>query len=209
MKTSVLISSITALCLLVTFAVTPRRHGEDKMKLASTTDISFAVEKRATMLPGVVITPDRKKEARITVPVIPAEDFSYLKFNVADYMESDGVNPAEAEVLPESTETDFAYLKFRIDDYISGSELTGEELAELPVNDFGYLRFDVNSYINNSGIENTGIGELPETEANTGHAEVKVPGEITIELSYLKFDVNKYYTPGNPGKDEEFELPGE
>ena len=209
MKTTVLISSITALCLLVTFAVTPRRHGEDKMNSVSTTDISFAVEKRATMLPGVVITADRKKEAGIPVPVIPAEDLSYLKFDVTDYMESDGVDPAEAEVIPEATEADLSYLKFRIDDYSTGSELTGDEIAELPVNEFGYLRFDVNQFINNTGTENTGIGELPEAEARTGQAEVTVPVETTIELSYLKFDVNKYYNPGNLGADEEYELPEE
>ena len=207
MKTSVLISSITALCLLVTFAVTPRRHGEDKMNLASKTDISFAVEKRATMLPGVVITADRKKKTAISVPVVPAGDFNYLQFDVTDYMESDVVDPAEAEVLPEATEADFSYLKFRIDDYITGSELTGDELAELPVNEFGYLRFDVNNYINKSGTETMGIGELPEAD-RTGQAEVTVPVETTNELSYLKFDVNKYYNPGNPGI-EEFELPEE
>jgi hypothetical protein len=209
MKTSVLISSITAFCLLVTFAVTPRRHGEDKINLASTTDFSFAVEKRATMLPGVVITADKKRESGVTVPVIPAEDLSYLKFDVTDYMESEGVNPTESEVLPEATEADLRYLKFRIDDYSTGSELTGDEIAELPFNEFGYLRFDVNQFINNSGTENTGIGELPEAETGTGQAEVTVPVKTTIELSYLKFDINKYYNPGNQGTEEKFELPEE
>jgi len=209
MKTSVLISSITALSLLVTFAVTPRRHGEDKMNIGSTTDISIALENRATMLPGVVITPDRKKEAGVSVPVIPAEDFSYLKFEMSEYMDSDATSLDEVEALPETSEADFSYLKFRIDDYISGSELTGAEIEELPVNEFGYLRFDVNDYINNTGSENSGIGDLPESETGTGEAEIAIPNEATPELNYLKFDVNKYYNAGNLSAVEVFELPEE
>lgn len=210
MKTSVLISSITALCLLVTFAVTPRRHGEDKMNSASANEISFAVEKRATMLPGVVITPDSKKEAGISIPVIPAEDFGYLKFGVAEYMNSDAASLDEVESLPETAEADFSYLKFRIDDYIEGSELTGDEIEELPLNEFGYLRFDVNKYINNEETENFGIGELPSAETTTGsQSGITVPGATTIEFGYLKFDVNKYYSPGNQSTEEQFILPEE
>jgi hypothetical protein len=65
MKTSVLISSIAALYLLVAFAETTRRHGEDKLNVASTENISIATVKMATMLPGVVITSDRKKKPQL------------------------------------------------------------------------------------------------------------------------------------------------
>jgi hypothetical protein len=53
------------------------------------------------MLPGVVITNYRNKDAAITVPAIPAEDFSYLKFDAAKYMETDAMNLKETEVLQE------------------------------------------------------------------------------------------------------------
>ena len=207
MKTSVLISSIAALYLLVAFAETTRRHGEDKLNVASTENISIATVKMATMLPGVAIIAERKKEAAISIPVNPAKDFSYLIFDVNDYLEAQAINQDEAEVLPEATEADYSYLKFNISDY-SDSELTGSEIIELPINEnntssiadssvyeLEYLMFDVNDYISNSATEMDEIGELPSEPEN--------------EFSYLKFDVTKYYSPATLSFDQPFELPEE
>ena len=209
MKTSVLISSIAALYLLVAFAETTRRHGEDKLNVVTTENISIATVKMATMLPGVVITADRKKEAVIILPVIPNEDFSYLKFDTSDYSEAEAINQDEAEVLPEAVEVDYSYLKFNISDY-TAPELTGSEITELPVNEnnnsstpepveneFEYLRFDVNDYISNSVMEAEEIGELP------------LESEPTNEFGYLKFDVTKFYSSAALSYDEQFELPEE
>ena len=222
MKTSILISSVAALCLLVTFAEAPRRHGEDKMNSSSTDNISIAVMSRPTMLPGVVITADKKKEAGISVPDIPAEDFSYLKFDVSEYTKDEAVNLDEVEMLPEATETEFSYLKFNVSDYITDSELSVGEIAELPVyenntvynstpepsiSEFEYLRFDVIEYISNSGTEATGIGELPIEEIQAlNQAEITPSGETINEFGYLKFDASKYYSSANMSS-EEFELP--
>ena len=210
MKTSVLISSIAALYLLVAFAETTRRHGEEKMNVASSENISLATVKMATMLPGVVITAERKKEASINIPVILAEDYSYLKFDVNDYLEAEIVNTDEAEILPEAMKADYSYLKFNVCDY-TDSELTGDEITELPinennttislpepsVNEFEYLRFDVNDYISKSAMETAEIGELT--------LEV----EPANEFGYLKFDVTKYYSSSDLSSDEQFELPEE
>jgi len=209
MKTSVLISSIAALYLLVAFAETTRRHGEDKLNVASTENISIATVKMATMLPGVVITADRKNEAVIILPVIPNEDFGYLKFDASDYSEAESGNPDETEVLPKITEVDYSYLKFAGSDY-TDSESTGIEITELPVNEnntsstpelveneFEYLRFDVNDYISNSVMEAEEIGELP------------LESEPTNEFGYLKFDVTKFYSSAALSYDEQFELPEE
>jgi len=211
MKTSVLISSIAALYLLVAFAETTRRHGEDKMNLASTENISIATVKMATILPGVIITADRKMEPGISIPAVPAEDFSYLTFDINDYLEAEAVNQDEAEVLPEATEADYSYLKFNISDF-TDPELSDSEITELPVNEnitanistpelsvyeFEYLRFDVNDYISNSITEPAEIGELP------------LESESVNEFGYLKFDVTKYYSPATLSSDEQFELPKE
>jgi hypothetical protein len=217
MKTSILISSIAALGLLITFAGAPRRHGEDKMTLASTDNISFVTEKRVTMLPGVVISNHKNKDARITVPVISGDDFSYLEFDANEYVKADAISINEAEVLPEAIETDYSYLKFNIPDFSMESELSSDETMELPVsennssapepvvNELEYLRFDVNEYFNNSETE---VGELPLEEAKTiNHAEITIPGETKNDFSYLKFDVNKFYSSNNLGSDEQFELP--
>ena len=223
MKTSIIISSIAALCLLVTFAEAPRRHGEDKTSTVSTDNISIATVKMVTMLPGVIITSDRKKEAPVTVPATLAEDFSYLKFSVTEYMGADAANPAENEVLPEASESDYSYLKFEVSDYTTDAGLPGSEISEWPVNEnnardisspepgvneFEYLRFDVNDYMNFEGPEAAGIGELPSAEAKTGNqAGVILPGEATNEFSYLKFDVTKYYSSNNLSSEEQLELP--
>jgi hypothetical protein len=223
MKTSLLISSLAALCLLVTFAESPRRHGEDKMNFSSTDNTSVVPLNRATMLPGVVITSDRTKEAAISEPLIPASDFSYLKFDAVEYLETDAVNLDEAEVLPEAVEDDFSDLKFNVSDFSTGTELAADGIEELPVNEtsntnisipepalneFEYLRFDVNDYINGAEVE--GYGDLPlEEDKTSDQSELAVPGVIKIDFGYLKFNVAKYYIPGNLSSDEQFELPEE
>jgi len=222
MKTSILISSFAALCILATYAVSPRRHGEDKMNLASTDNISIITVKRVTMLPVVIITAYRKKDAGVTVPVIPVEDFNYLKFEAAEYMEEEAISPDEGVMLPEAMESDYSYLKFKISDNSTGSELPGAEIKELPeneynttnistpkpaANEFDYLRFDVNHYINNSGTEANEIGELPlKVELTANHSGITVPCETTNEHGYLKFDVTNYYSSANLSSGEQFEL---
>ena len=217
MKTSILISSIAALCLLLTFAEAPRHHGEDNMIAATTGNITFTTVNSVTMLSGPVITSARKNNYAIPIPPAPAEDFSYLKFNVNDYLEADAATTEEIEILPEAIETDFSYLKFNVSNYITDAGLNIIEIAELPENEinssnpyenvpvaiqFDYLRFDVNKYISESGTKDEGIGELP--------AEETLPVEeaiIKANFSGLKFDVTKYYIPGNQGSEEQFELP--
>jgi hypothetical protein len=209
MKTSVLISSIAALYLLVAFAETTRRQGEDNLNVTSTENISIVTVKMATMLPGVIIKADRETEAGISIPVIPAEDFSYLKFDVTDYLETESANTNETEILPEVIEADYSYLKFNISEY-SDLELTGSEITELPaiennsistpepfVNEFEYLRFDVNDYLSNIEMETDEIGELPLVSVTTNG------------FSYLKFDVTKYYSSVTLSSDVQFELPEE
>lgn len=222
MKTSILITSIASLCLLLTFAEAPRRHGEHNRTLTSADNISIITTTRAAMLPVVVITADRKKESGIAVPVLAEADFSSLKFDVAVYMKADAGSLNDAVILPEATEVDFSYLKFNISDYCNEYESPISEITELPVNEnlvpvvtvagpavygFEYLRFDVNDYINNSGTEAAGIGELPLGKTkNANPAKLSLPVETQDKFGYLKFDVTKYY-PATLSFNEDFELP--
>ena len=175
MKTSLLISSFAALGLLITFAGAPRRHGKDKMNLASTDNIAIVTVNTVTMLPGVVITPVRNNKTGIAVPSHPAEDLSYLKFDGNVLMEADDNNLKESEVLPEASETDISYLKFETDKYISTTEI-----GELPIQevntinqvviiipgetpiDFSYLKFDGNKYYSPNNLGYVEQFELPE-----------------------------------------------
>lgn len=202
MKTSLLISSIAALCLLVTFAEAPRRLGEEKINLSSNENISILSVNRVTMLSGVEITADRKKE-----PEIMASDATYLD---------------DAELLPEAALTDFSYLKFKISDFISETEFTSDETIELPENEivnsvnpvseavaseFEYLRFDVNNYIINSLMDDDESAELPLPESGNNDKSYINLMESTSEINYIKFDVNKFYNFKNPSSEENFELP--
>jgi len=225
MKTSILISTFAALCLLVTFAEAPHRHGEVKLNTTLTDNISIVSIERVTVLPGVVITAEKKEENRIIVPIPPAGDFSFQKFDVADYMKTDAIIPMDAEIFPEVAQTDYGYLKFELSDYFTTSALTGDEITELPVNEydaasvtapeptvneFEYLRFDVNFYINNSGEETAGIGELPIDEAKTADlAQQTVLAETITEFGYLKFDVTKFYDADRLNSEDGFPLPVE
>jgi len=156
MKTSIIISTIAALSLLITFAEAPHRHRYDKMNIASTNNtISFESENKASMLPGVVITPNTKKEVKIDISV---ENLSYLKFDVTNFIHS--------EVAPEAIEIDFSYLKFNANDFITNPDESSDEVLVLPLNDtnkiptsvstvnsFDYLRFDITKFINHEEIE--------------------------------------------------------
>lgn len=219
MKTSILISSIAALYLLLTFAEAPRRYGEDKMDLTSKDHITVVTTNKPIMLPGVVITPGKLTEYGVTLPDMVTEDFSYLEFDVKKYLESDALTPDNDEILPEASETDFRYLKFNSSDYVTDSEFTSDELTELPisenstieitvseplVNKFEFLKFDVSDHISNSGT----IGDLLLEEAKTGNrAESLVPGENTNKFGYFKFYVTKYIGSDILNAKEQFELP--
>jgi len=140
MKTSILISSYAALCLLITFAEAPRRYAENNMELISTENsISIVTTNKPIMLPCVVITLGLTTADAITYSVITAEDFSYLRFDVTGYMEADASDPIYADIFPKTTEVAFSCLKFDVIDNCTGSDLTEDEMA---VNGLEYLRIE-------------------------------------------------------------------
>jgi len=182
MKTSILISSIAALLLMITFAESPSRRNADKLNASTTDEISF-IQINGFMPLTETNKPKIKKEAsHVTLPSIPVEDYSYLKFDVSDYMASDGNLDVNTE-MPETEEMDFTYLKFDVSEYTTNSEFTDSESIELPVNEFAYLRFDVNDYYT------AGDTETIET--------------VVDEFSYLKFDVNNFYSEKTTLSDNE------
>jgi hypothetical protein len=187
MKTSVLISGIAALLLMITFAEAPLRRESYRVSKSQNDEIAF-IQVNGMMPLAKTNKPTLKKEASpVTIAVIPADDYSYLKFDVSDYISSDATVEAENE-MPESTVSDYSYLKFDVNEYMNNSEFTDSEAIELPsqpVSEFEYLRFDVNDYYTAGEIETI------ETGVN--------------EFSYLKFDVNNFYNAKNTGS--EYELP--
>ncbi len=189
MKTSILISSFAALCLLLTFAEAPRRHGEVRMNKVTRENISIATVERAIMLPGVTITAYKNMETRGKIPDLPAEDFGYLKFNVNNFTSDVALSGYEISELPENN-----------------NSVPNSSSTELAANEFGYLRFDVNDYINKNGAEE--IRELPAEEAiNLRETKISTPAETINEYTYLKFDVSDYYNPADQAYNDQFEVP--
>jgi hypothetical protein len=184
MKTSIIISSIAALLLMITFAESPSRRNVNKLNASTTDEISFIQINGLMPLTETKKTIIKKEASHVTLPSIPAEDYSYLKFNVSDFIASDA-NLDVYDVLPENTVSDYSYLKFDVNEYTNNSEFTDSEAIELPANEFASLRFDVSDYYTDGEIETIEIG------AN--------------EFSYLKFDVKNFYNAKNTGS--EYELP--
>jgi hypothetical protein len=132
MKTSILISSFAALCILLTFAEAPRRNSVEKRSIILTENSAIEPATRAILLPGIVITAERKKDVVNTFSVTSTDDYSYLKFNVNDYSEMAAMNPEEYDVLPEATESDFSYLKFEFTDYYTVTATDSFNAIEMP-----------------------------------------------------------------------------
>jgi len=172
MKTSILISSFAALCLVITFAESTTHHGADKNN--SNDLISFVPVCMMRPVPEHKKLFNPGKTAIVTTPVLTKDDFTYLKFNVADYLETGANISGIPDALPALPEPDCSYLKFDINTYTKNTEVSSVDDVELPVNYFDYLRFDVAKI----SVSNTDSFENMELPADN--------------FSYLKFDVNKY-----------------
>jgi hypothetical protein len=201
MKTSILVSSIAAFFLMITFGGTPGQKEVEESNMVMAHDFTIYKTNMLSHATAVAPATDIKAKTEPATPAIESEDFSYLKFNVAAYLETEQADNEDNIELP-ATESDYSYLKFNVDDYMeaefdylkfdvsdytSGS-LNSTENIELPLNELEYLKFDVNNYMTNSvEVESD---ELPEDE-----------------FDYLKFDVNKFYASANINSLDTIELP--
>ena len=123
---------------------------------------------------GTTILSDGNSE--FFAPIIsadPATNFSYLRFDVINFTESNTDNMVELPV------NEFSYLRFDVNNF---TESNTDNMSELPVNEFRYLRFDVNNF----------------SESNTD-TMIELP---VNELDYLRFDVCNFTSNGNSSMDE-------
>ena len=165
MKTSILVSSTAALCLLLTFTEAPKRNSAENnyTNLVNTftyipSNLTFTITAESVHATTAYTDPK--------ISVKPVEDLNYIKFNASDYLES-------AEMATEDiTENSLDYLKFKISENI---ELTSDEAIELPANNFANLKFDVTEYTENNELTSFDAIELP-----------------VDNFANLKFDVTEY-----------------
>ncbi len=194
MKTSIILSSFAALCLLVTFAESPTRRNSDSYNASSASHYTYVPANLVTAKPAITISAAKAKASKIESSATVAEDISYLKFDVADYSDAEKM---AAEV---STENSFEYLKFDVNDYNADYEVNSFDAIDLPADELGYLKFDVNDYTTTDAKESI---ELPESDFDYLKFDVAdyttTDAAESIELpesnfNYLKFDVNNYTT---------------
>ncbi len=212
MKTSVLIPTFAALCLLLTFAEKPRHKSTENSNVSlvsnfyySTADLVYAepvLNSSVKKLPN-----GYSKRAENT-----QEYFEYLKFDVADYKDN-------TEMLTEETaENSFEYLKFDVSRYTRSTEPISIDESGMPEIEFANLKFDVSEYNGNAALIPYDKIELPEDEfeylkfdvnnfiGNDETNAAETMGLPVDEFSYLKFDVNKYSSQINPGTGNTGEL---
>ena len=109
-------------------ATTFHKDAHPKDEAAISTEVK-AIEKITSPATGTINSP-------MVADYDP--DYSYLRFDVSDYM-------PEAEIIPsELPEQEFSYLKF---DVTAFDTINLVSLDELPDQDFSYLKFDVNNFV--------------------------------------------------------------
>lgn len=177
MKTSVILSTFAALCLMITFGEAPTRQTSLKNNTTSIDPVSYKTTSLMKANPEEKPASNPEKAAAIKTAAKLNEDLNYLKFVVTDYT---------TETTTELNDYNlFDYLKFNFSDFAKNSDLTTNEALEIPINDFEYLKFNVND------------NKSSETES---YEDLETP---VSEFEYLKFNVNNYAA----GKPETMEMP--
>jgi len=104
---------------------------------------------------GITYSGDLTKsgDKSLNISVVSEKDYSYLRFDVDNYINA---NESEAIELPVANE--FEYLRFDVNNF---TESNTDSMSDLPLNEFDYLRFDVNNF---AVTGNSVIDVLPVTE---------------------------------------------
>jgi hypothetical protein len=209
MKTSILVPTFAALCLLITFAEKPKHNSAENSNVSLVSNFYYSPADLVYAEPASSSSADKNETRYARTEDNNAKDLDYLKFDVADYS---GNNDMPVEEIAENS---FDYLKFDVSRYTESSELESLDETDMPVNEFANLKFDVNEYSDNTKPASYEEIELPVNQFEylkfdvnnfTGNDEIK---ELPVdEYSYLKFDVNNYISETNQGSDNIGELPG-
>jgi hypothetical protein len=212
MKTSILIPTFAALCLLITFAEKPKHQSAENSNVSSVSNFFYSSADLADAVPVIKSSVRNAKNTYSKLTENTAEYLDYLKFDVADYKDN-------TEMLTEETvENSFEYLKFDASRYTRSTEPISIDESGMPENEFANLKFDVSEYNGNAALIPYDKIELPEDEfeylkfdvnnfiGNDETNSAESMGLPSDEFSYLKFDVNKYSSQINPGTGNTGEL---
>jgi hypothetical protein len=160
MKASHTIISIATLLILANISIANVGYEPDTNSAVternnhfSITQVSFDGDK--SKLEKTPVADINSNTLKNTAPELSEKEFSYLRFDVNDYM-----NLGESEIT-ELPVSDFDYLRFDVNTYVEQNPVT---LDEMPTGEYNYLRFDVKQYIQSDSRIEGNIGELPTAE---------------------------------------------
>lgn len=208
MKTSILISSIAALCLMITLAEAPHHNVNEKISTGSISRSALMPAHQITLFPRSEKVTSKWK-AENGKPVEKMDDnFSYLKFRINDLQDGISASTTADSELPEISVTELNYLQFDVLKYMAEPLFPNKDLSELPdkqiitneanptaqvETEFGYLKFSISNLTTENEPDRPGIGSLPE--------------EPEKENYNLRFDVRKYYNTENLNSGIPADLP--
>ena len=208
MKTTIIISTIAAVCMMITFSENTINRVSQNNTNTFYSNISY-MPANLIAIPEVKLASITKANISVKAKANVTEDFSYLKFDVKEYTEADELAAEINEIQS------FDYLKFDVNKYEGGNVMKADETNEMPVNEFDNLKFNVNDYTATDNVE-TIESQLNEFDylkfdvnkySPTNNAEFPESVESPInEFDFLKFDVNKY-SANDLGYGRDIELP--
>jgi hypothetical protein len=210
MRTSVIISSIAALCLMSSFAELSDQSRSDIN--SATSQINFpnaTADETSALFTETYNASERKNEANTSASPNADNDFSYLKFDVAAYSKTGAPVMDVPMAMPSKSDSDFPYLKFDANRYNSDGTLTEDSSLALPLNEntpadeFEYLKFNISKISGQNASSELQVTNEPAVEQTSGNELNSVSAR---DCDYLKFDVDYYSSPSIDNANRE-ELP--
>lgn len=190
MKSNILISSFAALCLMLTISEVPNHTTSEKSFAFSANPFSYFPVKNSSPVSEKKLTIITSAETSANANLTQIEDFSYLKFDVSEYVEDYEKFQPETDEPSVYTQSSFDYLKFDVSDYVKNDVSNSTEPAALLEKDFDYLKFDVSKFTDNNSSNQDEASEINSKE-----------------FDYLKFDANKYSSQSATLPDDLNEFP--
>ena len=217
MRTSVIISSIAALCLMTSFAELSDKSRSDINSATSQINCpNVSAGETSALYTETYNTSERKNEANTSASPNKDNDFSYLKFDVADYSKTGAPVMDVPMAMPSKSDSDFPYLKFDVNRYNSNGTLTEDSSLALPLNEntpadatsattslneFEYLKFDISKFSGQNASSELQVTNEPAGMQTSGN---ELNSTSARDCEYLKFDVDYYSSPStnNPNREE-------
>ncbi|MEI8047740.1 MAG: hypothetical protein WCI92_10215 [Bacteroidota bacterium] len=219
MKTSVIISSIAAICLMTSFAELSNNSRSDLNSGTSQFNVNnVSAGDTYALVTGPNNASERKNEANTSATVDADNDFSYLKFDVAEYSKTAAPVMEVPMSMPSKSDSDFPYLKFDVNRYNSDGTLTEDSSLALPLNEntpadatsattplneFEYLKFDISKFSKQNASSDLQVTNESAGVQTSGN---ELNSTSARDCEYLKFDVDYYSSPSTDNINRE-ELP--